>query len=880
MPTKTIYALFLALFLVPAGASAKTSETGTDFVWSEGTQTDTAFSMTNAMLATFSPDSKSVIYTIIKPRNAVIQNIPDGMTRTLFRQNECEFCDYFTFSPDGKYIAYMGSGGDSYSYIILADPETGATIHKLESESWKRLTSPSYEQMRFSPDGKYLALQGGNPSPEALELWDTETGKLARTISKSKQHNWRVLFSPDSKYLLVSGYEEYPALFETATGKKLHKFKYTTDWDAALGFSHDSKYAFVSSGIREAHRWEKWNIADDRSDGFSGKTAPGCTVNFVSLMPDDRMAYAFDGYYQRCGHFISIDGKEIGPEIRESVQRLAASADGKYLISVSDDWSVIRLWDIESGKALHTYPFDKKRRVSDLSISPDGKYFLLQDNTHKYDVMIARHSFNDTLKRSMNLPERPKLPAKLQQEQYESKADFTKRVARTKADYEAAVAKYNADIKAGPTAEKLSKAFGDTYGAPAIASVHYDTESGLFTFNVKGDGELPVEGGHEYVFAFKEPVPNERARDFASELKKASPKVTFRLDKGILHTVAATVTIDGKHYSAAPSAEAEQSERQFVEMGSSAEEMASLQPELSITESSANKELAEQARKVAQLRREKAEKEHLEKLKAEAAALEGRGLKTYSSDVDTPNFKGTERADDYALVIGVESYGMKELPKADYAERDADAMKNYLLALGLPERNIKLLKGSDATYAKLKGYLESWLPKNVKEQSRVYVYFSGHGSPEPTSGTAYLLPWDGDPAFLESSAYPLTALYGSLGKLKAKSVVVMLDSCFSGAGGHSVMQKGARPLVVTKSASALPSNMTLLSAASGDEITGGLEEQGHGRFTYYLLKGIYSGIADSAKLCGYMTPEVQNAAAKSNTSQTPVCRGVAADRLR
>ena len=60
------------------------------------------------------------------------------------------------------------------------------------------------------------------------------------------------------------------------------------------------------------------------------------------------------------------------------------------------------------------------------------------------------------------------------------------------------------------------------------------------------------------------------------------------------------------------------------------------------------------------------------------------------SDVDTPSYRLSERPDDFALIIGVEKYS-NDLPDAQFAERDAEAVKKHLLALGYPERNIKLL---------------------------------------------------------------------------------------------------------------------------------------------------------------------------------------------
>ncbi|MDE2143450.1 MAG: caspase family protein [Elusimicrobia bacterium] len=241
------------------------------------------------------------------------------------------------------------------------------------------------------------------------------------------------------------------------------------------------------------------------------------------------------------------------------------------------------------------------------------------------------------------------------------------------------------------------------------------------------------------------------------------------------------------------------------------------------------------------------------------------------SDVDRAPASSPERPDDFALVVGIEKYS--RLPEARFAERDADAVKTHLLALGYPERNIILLKGGQATRGALQGYLEEWLPRNVKPDSRVFVYFSGHGSPDPKSGDAYLVPWDGDAMFLKSTAYPLKTLYATLGRLPAKHVVVALDSCFSGAGGRSVLASGARPLVSHVDETSAPAGVTVLSAASGDEITATLDDQGHGAFTYYLLKSLNDGRRTARAAYAELKPRVQDEAHRQNREQTPLLLG-------
>lgn len=247
------------------------------------------------------------------------------------------------------------------------------------------------------------------------------------------------------------------------------------------------------------------------------------------------------------------------------------------------------------------------------------------------------------------------------------------------------------------------------------------------------------------------------------------------------------------------------------------------------------------------------------------------------SDVDRPTYRQAERPSDFAVIVGVGNYS--DLPEARFAERDAEAVRDHLLALGVPSRNVVHLSGEKAGYKAIEKFVETWLPRNVEEGSRVFFFFSGHGAPDPRSGQAYLMPYDGDPDFLENTGYPIKRLYEKLGSLKAREVVVALDACFSGAGGRSVLAKGARPLVTRLENAALPPGLTVFAAAEGDQITSTLEEQGHGTFTYYFLKGLggaakdESGAVTAKGLYDYLKPKVQDAARRQNRDQGPVLSG-------
>ncbi len=232
-----------------------------------------------------------------------------------------------------------------------------------------------------------------------------------------------------------------------------------------------------------------------------------------------------------------------------------------------------------------------------------------------------------------------------------------------------------------------------------------------------------------------------------------------------------------------------------------------------------------------------------------------------------PDFNARLRENDLAVIIGIEGY--QSLPKSDYSYDDAKLVKDYLKALGFKERNIELLTDERATKSGIEKTIEAWLPNRIKQDSKIFVYYSGHGAPEPKTGDAYIVPFDGDPNYLEVTGYPLKRLYDKLGKLQAAEIVVALDSCFSGAGGRSVLAKGARPLVMMTEGVVLSQNMAVLSATQGTQISTSNSEKGHGVFTYHFLKALKDGKKNIAEIYEYIKPSVEDEAKTLNVQQSP-----------
>jgi|GEM_PF-554322 len=241
--------------------------------------------------------------------------------------------------------------------------------------------------------------------------------------------------------------------------------------------------------------------------------------------------------------------------------------------------------------------------------------------------------------------------------------------------------------------------------------------------------------------------------------------------------------------------------------------------------------------------------------------------------------KDFERKEIFALVIGISKYRDEIIPSVKYASRDAEVIAKYLENVGgLPKNNIKVLTDTSATKSDIEAYIDDWLVRRVNKDSTIFVYYAGHGTPDFGSNEAYIVPYEGHPEF-PSKLYSLKRMYESLNKLSAKNIIVMLDSCFSGASGRSITKSGSRPLVMSIENSALASGkINILAASTGTQISSDYDKVKHGLFTYYLLRGMRgeadkngNGIVELGELYNYVKTNVsEKASLELNRDQTPV----------
>lgn len=207
---------------------------------------------------------------------------------------------------------------------------------------------------------------------------------------------------------------------------------------------------------------------------------------------------------------------------------------------------------------------------------------------------------------------------------------------------------------------------------------------------------------------------------------------------------------------------------------------------------------------------------------------------------------------DIAVVIGNANYSTGGTPNVDFALQDARVMKQYLTTtFGYDPANIIYLE--NATLAKMyevfgtdndyQGKLFKWVKPG---QSRIFIYYVGHGAPDQESGEGYFVPVDATPQYIRTSGYKLSTFYENLAKIPAVQKTVVIDACFSGSSANGQLLQGVSGLTARLKSEPKASTAAdiLLTSAGMNQVAGWYPEKGHSLFTYFFLKGI-QGSADT-----------------------------------
>ena len=240
----------------------------------------------------------------------------------------------------------------------------------------------------------------------------------------------------------------------------------------------------------------------------------------------------------------------------------------------------------------------------------------------------------------------------------------------------------------------------------------------------------------------------------------------------------------------------------------------------------------------------------------------------------------------FAVIIGVSRFQDKSIPSLDYPDRDAEAMRDFLLSAqggSFPPANITYLVNENATLTKVRTALFSFLTK-PQENDIVVIYFAGHGLPDPLDRqNLYLATYDSVARNLGGTALPMWDFQEVFSRIvKSRRIVTYADACHSrgiGGGigpgiagespekGHNLVNQ-----YVFRYAGEGQHAVITASDIGESSVESSKWGGGHGVFTYYLLEGL-RGKADANK-DGTVTAEeafnyVKEQVQKATDGQTP-----------
>ena len=224
----------------------------------------------------------------------------------------------------------------------------------------------------------------------------------------------------------------------------------------------------------------------------------------------------------------------------------------------------------------------------------------------------------------------------------------------------------------------------------------------------------------------------------------------------------------------------------------------------------------------------------------------------------------------YALIIGNEDYQSRQSSlsfeqNVDYAVNDASIFKEYALkTLGVKEENMHFLTNATAGEMNQEIDLVAKIIQKLGNKAELIVYYAGHGYPDELSKVPYLIPVDVSAGNL-SNAIKLDDMYNKLAETGAKKTTIFLDACFTG-GGRNAGLLASRGFKVKPKTNDLKGNLLVFSATSEEQSALPYHKEGHGMFTYHLLKKLQEskGKVSMGELSEYISDNVSLQSLKVN----------------
>jgi len=250
--------------------------------------------------------------------------------------------------------------------ISLWDIESRKQIDELECSS-------SNNDIFLSPNGKILASYDEN----IVCLWDVKTRKLMGILTEYSFYIHSVLFSPDSK-MIIMGHEEYNiSLWNVKTQTKSGNIE---DYINSVAFDSGNKILYDG---RNKTILYFWNL-DFKNRLIDSLIKHSPSSSSIAFNPDGKIiAFLGEEKYSNDDNYIYLidfeSKKIVGKSLKhfDRVNKISFSPDGKILALASgknyNDYNIIYLWDVESKKIVGKPLSGHSQRINSIAFSHNGK---------------------------------------------------------------------------------------------------------------------------------------------------------------------------------------------------------------------------------------------------------------------------------------------------------------------------------------------------------------------------------------------------------------------------------------------------------------------------------------------------------------------------
>jgi len=228
------------------------------------------------------------------------------------------------------------------------------------------------------------------------------------------------------------------------------------------------------------------------------------------------------------------------------------------------------------------------------------------------------------------------------------------------------------------------------------------------------------------------------------------------------------------------------------------------------------------------------------------------------------------------ISIGIGQFRESGLQRVRHAAHDAEVVAAYWQGVvGIPAERVRRLTDSHALKGDLTEIFEDWLPKQADSTTVAYIYLSGRGVVEASTGAVSVIPFDGTPSSV-ARLYSLRRLNEALAKSPVQFAIVVLDLSLESVA----LKDGVDPMSPLWEQRGQGSEKIMWMVGNRSVQEAHPYDLGqHGLFTYEILKGL-GGAADidqdgtvlAGELCTYAKGRVFKAARERfGNEQEPLC---------